>query len=289
MQLIGVLDLAGGRAVHARGGVRTRYAPVGVAAGCPIDGDAFALARTYVDRLGLTELYAADLDAIAARQSPEPGASADLRAQETIIASLTTVAPLWLDAAISRPVHARQALALGAARVVVGLETLQSFAELSAICTALGKTDLPPSDPLRGIRPKAASSPSADPVRPIRPTVVFSLDLRDGNPIAPRLNVSSADPVDLAARAADAGASTVIVLDVGRAGRATGPDLAMVTRVRAAAPGVTLIAGGGIRGLEDLVRLTDAGCEGALVATALHDGRLGVEDVRGLSHVSESR
>ena len=273
MRLIGVLDLAGGRAVHARGGVRTRYAPVGVAAGYPIGGDAVALARTYVDRLGLAELYVADLDAIAARQSPEPGASGELQTQETLIASLTTVAPLWLDAAISCSAHARLAFALGAARVVVGLETLRSFADLSAICTAQGNT----------------RSFSADPLGGNRAAVAFSLDLRDGNPIAPRLNVSSADPVDLAARAADAGASTVIVLDVARAGRATAPDLAMVTRVRAAAPGVTLIAGGGIRGLEDLVRLTNAGCEGALVATSLHDGRLGVEDVRGLSHVSESR
>ena len=259
MRLIGVLDLAGGRAVHARGGVRTRYAPVGVAAGYQIDGDPVALARTYVDRLGLAELYAADLDAIAARQSPEPGASANLPAHTPLIARLATVAPLWLDAAISSPAHARQALGLGAARVVVGLETLQSFTELSAICTTLGKTP-----------------------------VAFSLDLRGGVPIAPRLDVSSSQPADLVARAADAGVSAVIVLDVARAGEAIGPDLAMVARVRAYAPETTLVAGGGIRGLEDLVRLAEAGCDGALVATALHDGRLGVEDIRGLPHVSES-
>ena len=272
MRVIGVLDLAGGRAVHARGGVRTRYAPVGVAAGYPIDGDPVALARAYVDRLGLAELYVADLDAIAARQSPEPGASANLPAHETLIARLATVAPLWLDAGISSPAHACQALALGATRVVVGLETLQSFTELSAICAALGKTH----------------SSSADPLRGIRPTVAFSLDLRGGVPIAPRLDVSSSQPADLVARAAAAGVSAVIVLDVARAGEAIGPDVAMVARVRAHAPETTLVAGGGIRGLEDLVRLAEAGCDGALVATALHDGRLGVEDIRGLPHVSES-
>ena len=260
MRLIGVIDLAGGRAVHARRGVRARYAPVGVAAGCPIDGDPIALARTYVDRLGLAELYAADLDAIAAQpQSQKPGESPDLLPHETLITSLATVAPLWLDAAISSPARSRQALALGATRVVVGLETLESFDVLSAICVASDETP-----------------------------VAFSLDLRDGVPIAPRLNIPSGQPGDLAARAVDAGVSAVIVLDLARVGEATGPDVAMVTRVRASAPGTTLIAGGGIRDLADLVRLAEAGCDGALVATALHDGRIGAEDVRGLRHVSKS-
>jgi phosphoribosylformimino-5-aminoimidazole carboxamide ribotide isomerase len=40
-----------------------------------------------------------------------------------------------------------------------------------------------------------------------------------------------------------------------------------------------LLAGGGVRGYEDLARLADAGCDGALVATALHDGRLCAADV----------
>jgi uncharacterized protein related to proFAR isomerase len=65
MRLIGVLDLLAGRAVHARAGRRTRYAPVQAVAGSSIEaGDALALARAYMERLGLTELYAADLDAI---------------------------------------------------------------------------------------------------------------------------------------------------------------------------------------------------------------------------------
>jgi phosphoribosylformimino-5-aminoimidazole carboxamide ribotide isomerase len=273
VRLIGVIDLAGGRAVHARRGVRAGYAPVGVAAGCTIGGDAIALARTYVDRLGLAELYAADLDAIAAPPRAEaPGEPSGCLTHNKLISSIAAIAPLWLDAGISSPPRARQVLALGAARAVVGLETLESFDALSAICAALGHTGVSSADPLRGIRP----------------TIAFSLDLRDGVPIAPRLNVPSNQPGDLAARAVDAGVSAVIVLDLARIGEATGPEVDLIARVRAAAPGVTLIAGGGIRGLEDLAQLAAAGCDGALVATALHDGRLGAEDIRGLGHVSES-
>ena len=50
-----------------------------------------------------------------------------------------------------------------------------------------------------------------------------------------------------------------------------------------AVPAVTLLAGGGVRGIEDLARLADAGCDGALVATAVHDGRL------SSSHVAPAR
>jgi len=40
-----------------------------------------------------------------------------------------------------------------------------------------------------------------------------------------------------------------------------------------------LLAGGGVRDPGDLRELAQLGCTGALVATALHDGRLTAEDV----------
>lgn len=254
MRVIGVIDLAGGRAVHARGGVRAHYVPVRAVAGSAIGGDPLALARAYVDRFGLAELYAADLDAIRARTSGDApaGANSGRMAHDTIVRGLATVAPLWLDAAISSPEDARHVLSLGATRTVVGLETLGSFDALTAICAAVGNEH-----------------------------VAFSLDLRRGDPVAPRLAVPSDEPAHrLAARAAAAGVGAVIVIDLVRVGTATGPDFDLIARVRAAAPAPILIAGGGVRGLDDLARLADAGCDGALVATALHDGRLDADDIR---------
>ena len=58
-----------------------------------------------------------------------------------------------------------------------------------------------------------------------------------------------------------------------------GLDLDLVGRLRTGVPAVTLVAGGGIRGPQDLSRLGDAGCDGALVATALLEGRLSAADV----------
>jgi phosphoribosylformimino-5-aminoimidazole carboxamide ribotide isomerase len=244
VRVIGVLDLMGGLAVHARAteGGRAKYQPVCTVAGVRIDpGDAVALARAYLERLGVRELYAADLDAIC-------GAPPQ-RALTVEVARLG--APLWLDAGTRHAAEARGALDSGASRVVVGLETLPSFGALADVCRVVG-----------GAR------------------VVFSLDLRDGTPIGGDGVITPGASVHvLAARAMDAGAGAVIVLDLARVGTGAGVDLALMRRVRAAAPHVALFAGGGVHGPEDLARLADAGCDGALVATALHDGRLGARDV----------
>ena len=237
MRVIGVVDLAHGRAVHASGGRRERYAPVSTVAGAPIKaGDAPALARAFIEDLGLSELYVADLDAIAGGPS-----------QDAVIAALTARgAPVWLDAGVTSVEGARHAVKLGAAQVVVGLETLQSFDALAAICAAVG-----------GDR------------------VAFSLDLRSGQPLTRAGFDSRGDgPSGLAARAAEAGAGSVIVIDLARVGAAAGPDLEMIAAVRDAVPRLTLLAGGGVRGAQDLKSLADIGCDGALVATALLDGRL---------------
>ena len=120
------------------------------------------------------------------------------------------------------------------------------------------------------------------PVRPViasetfgRPTSAggrwaFSIDLRDGRSLC-----DSGSPMGLAELAVAAGFRTLIVLDVARVGTATGPGTtAFLGDIRARFPEVELIAGGGIRGANDLARLTALGIDAVLVASALHDGRL---------------
>ncbi|MBI4519822.1 MAG: hisA/hisF family protein [Gemmatimonadetes bacterium] len=259
MRVIGVLDLHAGRAVHARAGARAHYAPVELSPSSPLGavtgGDARALARAYVERLGLTELYAADLDAIGGG-APEDG----------LIAALAALGvPLWLDAGVASVAAARHAAALGAARVVVGLETLPSYEALGSICAALG-----------GDR------------------VAFSLDLHEGAPVplpaAAGGRIAPREPVPrLAARAGDAGVTAIVLIDLARVGTGQGLDFETSARVRHAVPGLALAAGGGVRGPDDLARLAACGCDAALVATALHDGRIGSADVAAVRHVSPTR
>ena len=251
-----MLDLLDDRAVHARGGQRALYEPVVMVAGESIQpGHAPALARAYVDRLGLDEIYVADLTAIAAsveRAHRRAGSVSEPPRHASTLDGITACgAVVWLDAGIATPDDARHAMHLGATRVVVGLESLPSWKALEEICHMAGPAH-----------------------------VSFSLDLRDGAPVSSLHLVSARTrPDTIVELAAAAGVASVIVLELARVGTSAGPDLEMIDAVRRAVPEVALFAGGGVRGPDDLHRLAEAGCEGALVATALHDGRLRSEHI----------
>jgi phosphoribosylformimino-5-aminoimidazole carboxamide ribotide isomerase len=59
-----------------------------------------------------------------------------------------------------------------------------------------------------------------------------------------------------------------------RVGTGGGPDIAALRRLVLQGSGRAVFAAGGVRGEEDITDLAAAGVAGALVATALHDGRL---------------
>ena len=233
--------------MHAAGGDRARYQPLRASGGERIDGDAMALARVYRDRFGIRELYVADLDAIVSGRQPA----------EVIGEMAALGMPIWADAGVSGVHTARAALEAGASGVIVGLETLTSFAALEDICAQLGSR-----------------------------RVAFSLDLTDGVPLC-HGEIAEAVPERLAARASAAGAGAILAIDLRRVGSAAGVDLPLLARLRRAAPGVPLLAGGGVRTADDVVRLAQAGCDGVLLATALHAGTIRPHDLTGfLARVS---
>lgn len=261
MRLIPVLDLMGGRAVRARRGERATYAPAGsVLAPAAAPGDALALARAFRVVLGLDECYVADLDAITG------GAP-----QRLLLRQLAGLgARLLVDGGIATPARARDALADGAARVVVGLETLPSFAALAAVVRAVGSE-----------------------------RVVFGLDLRDGRPLTRADLPAPATPLAVARAATEAGVGALLVLDLARVGSGRGVDLGLVAALRRSDPTVELLAGGGIASVRDVRDVAAAGADAVLVASALHDGRLGRREIEAVrphdpprrpgAHVSDSR
>ena len=247
----------GGRAVWARGGNRAAYAPVRSAL-VNEPGDAVALARAFRRTLGCEECYVADLDAIM-------GAAP----QHALLRRLAAVGTrLLADVGVAGLAHAGGALAAGADRIVVGLETLPSFAVLAAIVQAHG-----------------------------RERVVFSVDLRAGQPVIPPGLPQGVTPLALVGEAMRAGVTAVIVLDLTRVGSGEGVDLTLGTAIRRAHPGVELLVGGGIASAAHLRAAAAAGYDGALVASALHDGTLdaaSLEAARRLGaprvdHASDSR
>ena len=93
--------------------------------------------------------------------------------------------------------------------------------------------------------------------------------------------MAGVEPVELMRRIAAAGVTRTIVLDVAGVGMRRGVlTLELCRTLRVEHPEVALFSGGGVQSQKDLWHLKDAGCAGALVATALHDGVLTPDDVR---------
>lgn len=72
--------------------------------------------------------------------------------------------------------------------------------------------------------------------------------------------------------------------DVSRDGRLEGPSLALYQEMRAAFPGLGLIASGGVASMEDLHALREVGCIGAIVGKAIYEGRIGLEELSRFCH-----
>lgn len=254
MQLIPVIDLARGVAVHARGGDRARYRPLASVLTPGRRGDAVALVQAYREKLGARECYVADLDAIQ---------GGDLQRDE-LGELVRAAAPsgLLVDAGTAHASPALEVLALGTRAVVVGLETLRRFEDLAGIVAATG---------------------------PDR--VIFSLDLRLGRPMlleeAAVRDLGELPPEELAALAVHAGVRSLLVLDVGRVGTGGGVDLELLRVLRRRLPLVRILSGGGVAEAADLARVREAGCDAVLVGTALHTGRIGQSSASASRQVAD--
>lgn len=247
MEIIPVLDLSQGSAVHARGGRRGDYQPVRSLVAHAAPGDAVALARGFREALEAPRLYVADLDALQGG-SPQRGLT------RQVIDAFGR--PALVDAGLRHPANAIELSASGVDTVVIGLESLHGFEPVSRALVALG---------------------------PAR--VALSLDLRNGRALlSPALEaLHGVDVAKLAEAAMRIGVERFLLVDVGRVGRETGVDLALVQKLRTRLPDAELLVGGGIRSVEELAQLADAGVQGALVATALHAGRITKADCLALA------
>jgi phosphoribosylformimino-5-aminoimidazole carboxamide ribotide isomerase len=240
MRVIPVIDLKGGAAVHAVRGERERYRPLRseLVAG----SDPVRVARAVREALGLDELYVADLDAIAGGPP-----------HREVVAALAREARVMVDAGVAEVAAVRLLLELGAARVVIGTETLAGQAVLERLRAEL------PDAPL-----------------------VLSLDLRAGRVLSRDADLARLGAAEALARLGHSGVREVIVLDLARVGSGAGPDVALVRELCARFPELELLAGGGVRDVGDLRALAEAGAAGALVATALHGGAIGPDELRAL-------
>jgi phosphoribosylformimino-5-aminoimidazole carboxamide ribotide isomerase len=246
MLIVPVLDLAKGVVVHARGGNRATYAPLQSKLASP--ATPIALAQQFM-RAGCRTLYVADLDALS-------GAEPQWHVLEELLA---TGLSLWLDAGVH---HVEQGTALlerlapamsaeTRVRIVVASETLRSVSALATFAQRWPEEQW-----------------------------LFSLDLRGGRVLSRITAWEQGDPWQVLDEVCEVGVREVLVLDVATVGQAGGvPAQSWLLSLRERRPHLVWHTGGGMRQRADLDRLRAAGCRGMLVATALHNGSITLDDL----------
>jgi phosphoribosylformimino-5-aminoimidazole carboxamide ribotide isomerase len=241
MRILPVVDLMQRQVVRGVAGKRSEYRPI--ASPLASSADPARIAAAFVEHFGIREIYVADLDAIG---GAEP-------ARDVYRALARHAQHLWLDAGLSDPRRAASIIGEAAVhRLIVGLESISGWQPFHALFELIGPEKF-----------------------------VFSLDLIDGRVLSQSHDWMRWSPLKIALEAVRRGTRHLIVLDLAGVGVSEGPRaLELCRSIRAAAPHVELISGGGVRGMDDVQALADAGCDAALVATALHDGRLAPELLR---------
>jgi phosphoribosylformimino-5-aminoimidazole carboxamide ribotide isomerase len=121
----------------------------------------------------------------------------------------------------------------------------------------------------------AALSPDflGDAVRRFGERLVVAVDARDGSVVTGGWDTDThVTAADLARSCAEAGVSRLLVTSAARDGSLAGPDHELLASVMKES-GLPVLAAGGISSLDDISRLRDTGCEGAVLGSALWSGR----------------
>jgi phosphoribosylformimino-5-aminoimidazole carboxamide ribotide isomerase len=107
--------------------------------------------------------------------------------------------------------------------------------------------------------------------------LVVAVDARDGRVVTEGWTAETELTArELARRCAASGVRRLLVTSTRRDGSLRGPDVPLLADVLEA--GLPVLAAGGIAELDDLRRLRDLGCEGAVVGSALWSGRFGLAE-----------
>lgn len=197
-----------------------------------------AVASRWV-RAGASIVHVVDLEG-ARSGTPSPGLWLDLG---------DTGVPFQVGGGIRDVSTAREAIGCGATRVVIGSAAVHDPAELSAIVSAIGAS-----------------------------AVVAAIDVRAGMAVGSGWLDSGATLSEVVGTVVESGVATALVTGIERDGALDGPNTEILETVRSLAPGLSLIASGGVGSLDDIAMLRDNGYEAAIVGRALYEDRFTLEE-----------
>ena len=221
MNVIPVIDVLNGAAVHGIRGERKRYQPLNSIL-CRSADQPLNIASAFKS-LGFSSLYLADLDAIM-------GKSANFNIYNQIVAQ--TSLDLMVDAGITDINKAEKVLATDVPKIVVGSETLGNLDFLGQAVKTFGKDK-----------------------------VVVSIDLKKGKVLSASEAIAAMDFISFAQELGNVGINQIIVLDLDRVGTEHGLNLPLLKTVIEETGVEVLVGGGiqSIQELEQLRKLGFSG------------------------------
>ena len=221
MNVIPVIDLLNGIAVHGIRGERKHYQPLksvlSNSANRSLD-----IASTFKS-LGFSSLYLADLDAILKK-------SANFKIYKQIVAQ--TGLDLMVDAGISDLKTAQKVLSANVPKIVVGTETLTSLDFLDQAIKAFGEDK-----------------------------IVISIDLKQEKVLSTLETITQMDIVPFAQKLEKSGIKQIILLDLDRVGTEKGINLELLRKILDSTEVELLVGGGirSLKELEELRNLGVSG------------------------------
>jgi phosphoribosylformimino-5-aminoimidazole carboxamide ribotide isomerase len=199
-----------------------------------------AVAKAFKN-LGFTDLYIADLDAII-------DCSSNFDVLKQIVQETGLL--LMVDAGITSIERAQKLVNAGVSKLVIGTETLQNKNFIEQAVKAFGND-----------------------------RVIVSLDLKGEKVLVKMGFFGCLNPLCLLGEFKEMGVSSVIVLDLARVGSGEGVNVDFLKKAKSEVE-MDIYVGGGVRDVNDIVELDCLGVSGVLVASALHTGKITIEELR---------
>lgn len=198
-------------------------------------------------KCGFTELYIADLDAIT-------GKRANLSTLKRV-ASITGL-ELMVDAGISSQEMAERVMNSQVSKIIVGTETLLNLGFVKEAIRIFGND-----------------------------CVIVSLDLVEKKILSRIESIKAKNPTVFSTELQEMGLTQIIILDLARVGGGEGVDLLFLEELMQNL-NMDIFVGGGVRDINELQELRDIGVSGVLLASALHSGKISIEEIEeaGLFH-----
>jgi phosphoribosylformimino-5-aminoimidazole carboxamide ribonucleotide (ProFAR) isomerase len=168
---------------------------------------------------------------------------------------------------------------------------LRKYSDMNSLERGSAATALPGGSALferrvltHPLRKSSSSFSSSSSSSSLASRIVVALDCKDGRPTVRGWteDAGGGDAVSVARSLADLGVQALLVTDVARDGAMTGPNVELLSAVRAVFSG-EILASGGMRGEEDLASVERAlagGPRGAIFGRTLHAGATTVARLR---------